>query len=358
MTDAPQNSATSEISVWRQCLQDRHFLVVVIVLAVVWIGWTGIMSLADMVFQKEAVAWPAGVDVHPTEFRMLSLAKSFGPDNRFELAADGELFHPRNGELFVTKSGDLLEGVNGILIYKERNGRQAFEGELSELKYKKGGEPVLDGIPDGEATIIDEVLESLAIGTPLDFSTVADRKSTWYVSRTYIDRQKSRGQRYRLWQLDVTYYTGTMDKAPHFPERCLQAGGMALGKIGNVEFNAPGAPGSWGQEPVTCRFVEYSNPRGNSQNLHVQYYVYSLNGNPEASWKAVRLKMASAFGKHAYFAKIQFNPRNEIGTPAEAKRATAEFVKYMLPEVLKVLPMPEDIKRLDSGVQQAEKNSN
>jgi len=233
-----------------------------------------------------------------------------------------------------------------------------FTGGPSELKYKKSGKDVLDGEPDGERTIIDEVLESLAIGTPLDFSNVADRKSTWYVSRTYVDRQKSRGQRYRLWQLDVTYYTGTMDKAPHFPERCLKAGGMILGKMGDVEFGVPGAPSPWGDEPVTCRFVEFNNPRGNAENLHVQYYVYSLNGKPEASWKNVRLKMADPFGKYAYFAKIQFNPMNGLESPDEAKKATAEFVKYMLPEVLKVLPMPDDIERLESGAQQTEKNNN
>jgi hypothetical protein len=358
MTETTQNSPTIGISPVRECLQDRHFMAATIILATVWSGWVGIKHLAGMVFQKEAVAWPAGVEVHPTEFRMLSLPTSFGPDKRFEQAGDGELFYPGNGELFITKSGDLLEGVNGTLIYKDRRPRQTFRGELSELRYKKNDEPVLDGEPDGEKTIISEVLESLAIGTPLDFSAVSDRKSTWYVSRTYIDRRKSIGQRYRLWQLDVTYYTGTMDKAPHFPERCLDAGGMILGTMGNVEFEVPGSPSPWGDKPVSCRFVEFYNPRGNAQNLHMQYYVYSLNGNPESSWKAVRLKMASVFGKYAYFAKIQFNPLNGIRDSAESKQATAEFVKYMLPEVLKVLPMPDEIERLESGAQQAEKNSN
>ena len=357
MTEATQNSSASAITAGQWCSQNRHFLVVATVLTVVWAGWAVIMYVGDLVFHKEAVPWPACVEVDPVEFRMLSLAKSFGPDGRFELAADGELFYPRNGELFVTESGELLEAKNGELFYKDRSGRPVFTGELSELTHKDSGKAVLDGEPDGEKTIIGEVLESLAIGTTLDASTVGDRKSTWYVSRTYVDRQKPPGQRYRLWQLDVTYYTGTMDKAPHFPERCLTAGGMILGKQGNVEFNVPastmipGARGPWGTEPVNCRFVEYNNPRGARENLHVQYYVYSLNGYPESSWKAVRLEMASVFGKYAYFAKIQFNPLNEIEDPNEAKQATEEFVKSMLPEVLKALPMPEDIKRLESGAQ-------
>jgi hypothetical protein len=347
MTEATQNAPTRELSPLQECLKDRHFLAAAIILIVVWAGWTIIMAWLGMVFQKEPVPWAAGVEVHPTEFRMLSLATSFGPDNRFELAGDGELFYPRNGELFVTKSGETLVGKNGALIYRDRSRRQVFLGELSELRYKKSNEPVLDGIPDGERTIIDEVLETLAIGTPMDYSRVGDRTSAWYVSRTYIDRQKSKAQRYRLWQLDVTYYTGTMDKAPHFPERCLQAAGMSLGNLGEMEFDAPGAPSPWGDKPVTCRFVEYHNPRRGAANLHVQYYVYSMNGEPESSWQQVRLKTADPFGKYTYFAKIQFNPLNEVGNPNEAKQAAAEFVKYMLPEVLKMLPMPEDVKKLE-----------
>jgi hypothetical protein len=189
------------------------------------------------------------------------------------------------------------------------------------------------------------------VGTALDYSTYDDRKSTWYVSRTYVDRTKSVSQEYRLWQLDVTYYTGTLDKAPHFPERCLTAAGMKLGAMGDVNFEAPGAPEPWGDRPVTCRFVEYTNPRGNPGNLNVQYYVYSLNGVPESSWKQVRLQTASPFGKYSYFAKVQFNPINRIRNADEAKQAAGEFVKYMLPEVLKSLPMPEYMKRLESGVQ-------
>jgi hypothetical protein len=351
MTEITQNSPTSEISVARECLKDRHFLIVATVLAVVWIGWAAIMHMADMVFQKEAVAWPVGVEVHQTEFRMLSLPTSFGPDKRFELAGDGELFYPASGELFVTKSGDLLEGVNGVLMYKGRGARRRYIGELSDLTYKKNDEPVLDGVPDGEKTIIDEVLESLGIGTWLDSSTFSERKSAWYVSRTYVDRQKPMGQKYRLWQLDVTYYTGGLNKVPHVPERCLTSGGMTLGVKGDVKFNVPDAPGPWGSEPVTYRFVEYNNPRGTMGNLHVQYYVFSLLGYPQSSWERVRLNMFLPYDKYAYFAKIQFSPMNEIGDSMEAKKAAAEFVKYMLPEVLKVLPMPTDIERLESGAQ-------
>ena len=351
MTEATQNSPVSAITVGRWCSQNRHFLVVATVLAVVWAGWTVIMFTLGLVFDKEAVEWPACVEVDPIELRMTSLAKSFGPDNRFELAGDGELFYRflGNGELFVTESGELLEAKDRKLFYKDRSNRPAFTGKLSELTHKKDGKAVLDGLPDGERTISGEVLDLLAIGTSVDRANVGERKSTWYVSRTYIDRQKLPGQRYRLWQLDVTYYTGTMDKVPHYPEQCLTAGGMDLGSRGYVEFSVPGVPGPWGAKPVNCRFVGYSDSRITRENLHAQYYVFSVNGYPESSRDAVRLKLASIFGKYIYFAKIQFHPLNEIKDFDESKQAAAEFVKYMLPEVLKALPMPEDIKRLESG---------
>ncbi|MDP6045360.1 MAG: hypothetical protein QGG25_07120 [Phycisphaerae bacterium] len=362
MSETAQNDTIprDEVSPLQWCSQNRHFLVVTSVLAVVWLGWAIIMYVMGWVFHKEAVAWPVGVEVHPTEFRMLSMADSFGPGERFKLAGDGELFYPKSGELFRTSGGELLEGSGGVLIYKNRNSRQVFDGGLDKLFRKKKDEPVLDGVPDGENTIIGEVLESLAVGTPLDYETYDDRKSTWYVSRTYIDTNKAKGERYRLWQLDVTYYTGTMDKAPHFPERCLKAAGMILPSDGqgNVQFVADKARNPRWKDPVDYRYVQYRNPRRGVENLHVQYYVYSLNGKPEWSWKAVRLGMSSLFGKYAYFAKIQFHPLNEIHNAEEAKKATQQFVKHMLPEVLKHLPMPEDIKRLESGVQQAKKNSN
>jgi len=345
----------------RWCSQNRHFMIAASTLIVVWLGWAIIMNVLGMVFHKEAVAWPTGVEVHPKEFRMLSMANSFGPSGRYRIAADGELFYRylQEGDLFVTSGGELLEVSRGALIYKNRNGRQQFKGELGELKREKNGEPVLDGVPDGEKTIIGEVLESLAIGTPLDLERYDDRKSSWYVSRTYVDTTKTPGQRYRLWQLDVTYYTGTLDKAPHFPERCLRAAGMELpsGGQGDIEFIAPEAPNPRWRVPVSVRYVEYKNPRRNVANLNVQYYVYSLNGEPESSWKTVRLAMGSVFGKYAYFAKIQFQPLNEINSAEEARLATQEFVRHMLPEVLKWLPTSEDIKRLESGVQQAENNS-
>ncbi len=374
MTEATQNDSISKkiaiaaqwcsqkIAIAAQwCSQNRHFLVTATALTVVWLGWVVIMAGLGLVFQKQPVEWPVGVEVDPVKFQMLSLAKSFGPNGRFEQAGDGELFFPRKGELFVTESGDILEGrKNGVLVYRDRDGQPVFNvnGKLGELKYKESGEPVLDGQPDGERIIEGEVLDSLGIGMPVDVEAVNYRKSGWYVSRTYIDRQKTSAQRYRRWQLDVTYYTGVLSKVPHVPEACLKAGGMVLSEQGNVQFDVPNAPGPWGTDPVTCQFVQYSNPKSEYDRRQIQYYVFSLNGSPEPLWEMVRLKMLSPFGKYVYFAKIQFSPGNVIKDLDEAQRATEEFVKYMLPEVLKSLPMPADMERLESGDQQVEKNSN
>jgi len=344
MTQATaETSATNRVPVGQWCSQNRHFLVVAVVLTTVWLGWTAIRDQLKMFTRKEPVPWPAGVEVDPVEFRLLSLPAAFGPDGRFELARDGELFVPKNGELFVAPSGEILEGRGGRL-YTKASGK-LYSGDLEGMTYKKNGKPVLDGEPDGEETIIGEVLESLAIGTALDSARHASRTSTWYVSRIYIDRSKVAGQRYRSWKLDVTYYTGSLDKVPHVPERCLRAAGMQITRTGSVAFASPGTAAPW-QDEVTCRYVEFEDPRRSWKNINVQYYVFSLNGRPQSDWMKVRATMSSVFGKYAYFAKIQFGPGGEIGSPGEARKAAEEFVRYMLPEVLKTLPMPEDIERL------------
>jgi len=343
MTQAARTSVTHATSVGQWCSQNRHFLVVATVLTTVWLGWAAIRRAIGQVTHKEPVAWPAGVEVHPDEFRLLSLPEKFGPEGRFEIARDGELFAPQNGFLYVAKSGEVLEGRGGQL-YNKATGKP-FPIDLKGLTYKKNGKPVLDREPDGEKTIIGEVLESLAIGTPLDKSRHGVRKSTWYVSRVYIDRSKSPGQRYRSWQLDVTYYTGSLDKVPHVPERCLRAAGMSVAPGGQTVLQVTDAPGPW-KGDVAFRYVPFEVPRREVKNLNVQYYVFSLNGWPQPSWKIVRATISSVFGKYAYFAKIQFGPAGEVRSLSEANEAAQEFARYMMPEVLKTLPMPEDIERL------------
>jgi hypothetical protein len=100
--------------------------------------------------------------------------------------------------------------------------------------------------------------------------------------------------------------------------------------------------------------------QGAAAGQFVQYYIFCLNGSPKSSRNEVRFALGSLFVKHAYFAKIQFAPLPAvqqaggrlvyaIANPAQADQAVADFVKHFMPYVLKALPMPKDIERLDAG---------
>jgi len=281
-----------------------HVGIAAAILAISAVSWTATKNAMKWVFHKQAVPWAADVRVNEEEFRLTSLPEAFGP---YMLAADGEL------------DGDK------------------------------------DGQPDGEIKITGDVLAALKIGTSLDKSRVSERESNWYVSRIYIDTRKKPGEPYRAWRLDVTYYTGGLDKVPHVPERCLAAAGAKGIKSKQVTIHAPGAPKPWDGE-INLQQTQYSvqSPGTFVTTARADYYIFSLNGMPEDSWEMVRLKLNYPWLRHCYFAKIQFTPLNGISDSAEAQREVEDFAAYFLPSVLRMLPMPPDVERL-GGPQSTER---
>jgi len=185
--------------------------------------------------------------------------------------------------------------------------RLAEDGEL----YKnKDGTPKLDGIPDGETVIVETVMELLKIGTSRDAKRVSRRTSNWYLT--------------------------------------------LLGGV-DVRLHVPRAPEPW-NVPITFRRIRYEDQRLSRRGA--QYYVFSLNGYPEAKWTAVRSKLSLPWGKYAYFAKIQFEPVGKVTDMNKADDVANEFMRYVLPEALKALPTPQDIERLESVASGAEYNNN
>ena len=196
-------------------------------------------------------------------------------------------------------------------------------------------------------------MELLKIGTSLDRGRVGQRQSNWYFSRLYVDKRDDRPP--RLWQLDVTYYTGGLDKVPHIPEICLVAGGATLVDSSEARFEVPGAPSPW-DKPLDFRRVQYErmDERSGAMRQAVQYYIFSLNGEPESNRLKIRRKLTYPSVKHCYFAKIQFAPSWAVTDTDETDRAAQEFIASSLPIVLQVLPSGRDIKRLDAGGPAAE----
>ncbi|MCE5326994.1 MAG: hypothetical protein LLG01_11340 [Planctomycetaceae bacterium] len=278
---------------WRWCLANGHFMVALAVLVLTWAATAAVGWIVKM-----PVVWPAGVEVNPS-YRLTSL-----PD---------EL-----GGLFVKVSQD------GVLGKK-------------------------DGNPDGELIFSEKDLEALGYGNALDEKRYPDRCSGWYVSRIYENKQAADHDPYRYWRLDVCYYTGSRDQVPHVAEICLQAGGASVDKQGKASFDFPKLAEPW-RKGVEVNRVQYSGPRG----AGVDYYFFSCNGKPETDRLIVRAKMSFPTVRHNYFAKIQFSPLGATSSTVEADAAAAVFLNAAMPEVLKLLPTPDDIVRLDQAYTQQE----
>lgn len=245
----------------------------------------------DFGASKKPVPWPAGVEVTPDDCRLLTLPRQMGP---FELEQD--------------------------IVLKE------------------------------------DVLEPLGVGSSLDRMRAKDRRSNWYVTRIYQDRRlKNQASPYRYWQLDVTYYTGSADTVPHVPENCLIAGGATQITPGSIVFRVPSAPAPWDGD-LKVNKSSYIVSRGGSviQSQGVEYYLFSVNGQPSDSRFVVRATLSNPWLKYGYFAKIQFRPipldSAGITDLAEADRRAKDFFNYVLPFVLTQLPMPSDIHSLEIAV--------
>ena len=282
-----------------------HFAVAAAILGIAAGGWSVAVEVLRIAVRKKAVPWPAGVEVDE-EFRMVSLPGRLGPYQ------------------FVDKDGEIARDDRGL--------------------------PKKDGRPDGEIEIPDDLMEQLKIGTGTDETNRPERRSNWFVARFYRDARVPPNRPLRYWRLETYYYTGGVDVVPHVPEICLVAGGARLVSRRDMAVSVPSAPGEWGSRPVKLRRILFERSDYQGQTLqYAQYYVFSLNGEPETSREVVRLKLTSPFVRHAYFAKIQFGSLTPVFDPVRADEAARDFARHFLPHVLKVLPMPEEIEKLESG---------
>ncbi|MDY6914241.1 MAG: hypothetical protein SVT52_07290 [Planctomycetota bacterium] len=291
--DKKERSALMKALSW--CRVERHFLAAAMVLAVTAAGWGLAKRFLKWVMHKEPVPWPANV-VIDDGFRLLNFPNKLGP---YVLAADGEL-----------------------------------EGKL-------------DGKPDGQTTLRPDVMESLKIGTALDKERIGERQSNWHMVRTYRDSRVTVPSAYKYWRLELYYYTGGLDTVPHVPERCLVAGGARLISVKTIRFSIPAARKPW-DKPINFKVARYevSDQRQMETRQYVQYYVFSLNGEPEDSWEKVRLALTNPFMRHCYFAKIQFAPLGEVTDPEEVRKSAEDFLNTILPSALQALPMPDYMQRL------------
>ena len=296
-----------------------HFLVAGAILLLAAVAWSSIVEGMHLVTEKSPVPWTARVEVND-KFVLTSMRDPMGP---FEfVSADGEID-------FDSKKQDFVK----------------------------------DGRPDGEGDydLPADLMESLGIGTPTDEGNLALRRSNWFMIRTYRDNRRPPGDPLRYWRLEVYYYTGGVDLVPHVPEICTQAAGAKWVGTTPLPVAIEGAESPWDKNAAFQRALfQQTDNNGAAISSFVQYYIFSLNGLPATNRNEVRLALGSLFIRHAYFAKVQFAPvpvvqRTSRGLtyrlpdPAKTDPAAADFVKHFMPHVLKMLPMPQDVAKLDSG---------
>ncbi|MBL7133729.1 MAG: hypothetical protein ISS78_06495 [Phycisphaerae bacterium] len=303
-------------------LGNANFLVAAAILLLAAAGWNVAVWAMHLATEKSPVPWPAPVDVND-KFVMTTMPDRMGP---YEfVSADGEIDFSRDKQDFV-----------------------------------KDGRP--DGEGDSDSDLPGDLMESLGIGTYTDQTNLPLRRSNWLTIRTYRDNRRPPGDPLRYWRLEVYYYTGGVDLVPHTPERCLVAGGAEHLGTTAMPVAIDGVDEPWGPAPLAIRraLFQWTDAKSMSANQFAQYYIFSLNGMPENSPYVVRLKLANPLMRHAYFAKAQFAPAPAVQmtdrgltyrlpTPAEADPAAEDFVKHFMPHVLKMLPMPQDVAKLDSG---------
>lgn len=272
--------------------QNGHFMVAVAILGAVagagaMLGWV----------VKRPVLWPGGVKVDE-DFRLLSLASRFGP----------------------------------------------YAKVLEDGVFRKP-----DGKPDGERIFDRTEIKVLGLATQHHSDRYPRRRSNWYVSRIYAnDRITDWDDPYKFWRLEVFYYTGLKDQVPHVGERCREVAGGRLQSSKAIAFRAPAAREPWGQQIDFQRIhFEHGKP-GDVPVQAVEYYVFSLNDTPQRSWEYVRWRVGLPMPRYNYYAKIQFGPNGlkGIDSVSETDQAAAEFIKYALPSIVKLLPTAADIGKL------------
>ena len=286
-----------------------HFGVASVLLASFTVVWYTKIEEIVGVTDKEPVPWPDVTEVTP-DFMLENFPYTFGPQDRWQLLDTGE--------------------------------------------YK-------DGLPLGIHRIDEDTLDALKIGTPQDQSRRPERRSNWYMVRTYQDTQeKNPASPYSLWRLEIYYYTGGRDIVPHVPEICGDAAGATILEPEVLTWDILAARQPW-DTAVPIRRVPAETPtRLSLKDIRtVTYYVFSVNGQPMDDRFAVRVRLRNPWEPHAYFAKIQFSPvgglpSGHIEDQAEADRRANEFAQYALPIAISRLPSAEKVDALNAKSKQDE----
>jgi len=198
--------------------------------------------------------------------------------------------------------------------------------------------------------LAEDVRLQLNVGEPADAPRLKDRASNWYMSRNFVDVESKTPAALRLWQLDLTYYTGEADTVAHVPGRCMvAAGGVPVGEDKVLTWDLPENALGWKTVKVLRSRFEMTKD-GQTVNL-VQYYTFCVNGVNEYSWATVRWDLRKAlWQKYVYFGKIQFAPRGALTDNddiEQADRAAQDFFTSFAVPALSKFPTADKVYLLN-----------
>jgi hypothetical protein len=198
--------------------------------------------------------------------------------------------------------------------------------------------------PGGVVRVPDDELGTLGM---------TKHKYNWYYIGFYRDTRWT-GYPPRYVRLDLAYYTGILEAAPHVPDICVVSGGGRILDADSGDLDAPvdNLPEAWGRYWIP-RFkihrTVYEIPSKDSSppSKSSQYYFFSVNGKPAAGRNEVRWVLADLRMKYAYFAKVQVAELYGNPDAAASDAVARDFLREALPVIVKYLPSVDDVRRLE-----------
>jgi len=194
---------------------------------------------------------------------------------------------------------------------------------------------------------------------------------SWYfldtrVLKTHeIDGEAVRWRRFpegAVLRVHMAYYTGGIDTVPHVPERCNVAGGFqAVGNPVDVPMDIDHGVYEFDKETqhyvtdstteptvrtprlqFTARAFTYAPP-GRGDLAETVVYFFHANGEFFSSPNQVRMLAFDLRDKHAYHFKVQVEALG-VSDKDVATGRVEDLLRYLMPEVLAVLPDWVDVK--------------
>jgi hypothetical protein len=184
-------------------------------------------------------------------------------------------------------------------------------------------------VAKSDQSLPDDVLD--AMGTPKS-------PHNWYYMGMYVDKKANQAV-----QFNVTYYTGLQDAVPHVAERCVVASGGQIESRQTVPMSFSGLPSAW--SGAWSKLGVFRTGYQTRTGRYFQYHVFSMNGDPTASWETVRAKLTIPWVKYCYFAKIEVSAPIPDLPEQTCDEMCQRFLSYVLPVVLPYLPTRQDVER-------------